>query len=155
MLMHFRNAESKLRRSWYWHGKGEKFMMKIAEEYIREQIQLLYSKDSNKGYAALKALQDASHEDCMVYTHVNEFFDMLENKNSFVRTRGLVLIAENAIWDEKGIIDRFFESYLQHITDEKPITARQCIKLLPTIAKHKPELKKWMADALHVADLSC
>lgn len=32
---------------------------------------------------------------------------MLENKNSFVRTRGLVLIAENAIWDEKGIIDRF------------------------------------------------
>ena len=79
----------------------------------------------------------------------------LENKNSFVRTRGLVLIAENAIWDEKGIIDRFFDSYLQHITDEKPITARQCIKLLPTIAKHKPELKKWMADALHVADLSC
>ena len=98
--------------------------MKITEEYIREQIQLLYSRDSNTGYAALKELQDASHEDCMVYNHLNEFFDMLENKNSFVRTRGLVLIAENAIWDEKGIIDRFFDSYLQHITDEKPITAR-------------------------------
>lgn len=49
--------------------------MKITEEYIREQIQLLYSnKDSNTGYAALKELQDASHEDCMVYTHINEFF---------------------------------------------------------------------------------
>ena len=48
--------------------------MKITEEYIREQIQLLYSKDSNTGYAALKELQDASHEDCMVYTHLNEFF---------------------------------------------------------------------------------
>ena len=48
--------------------------MKITEEYIREQIQLLYSnKDSNTGYAALKELQDASHEDCMVsvsYTHL-------------------------------------------------------------------------------------
>ena len=33
--------------------------MKITEEYIREQIQLLYSKDSNTGYAALKELQDA------------------------------------------------------------------------------------------------
>ena len=98
----------------------------------------------------MKALQDASHEDCMVYTHLNEFFDMLKNKNSFVRTRGLVLIAENAIWDEKGIIDRFFESYLQHITDEKPITARQCIKLLPTIAKHKPELIKRMTETLDV-----
>ena len=49
---------------------------------------------------------------------------MLENKNSFVRTRGLVLIAENAIWDEKASLTSFFDSYLQHITDEKPITAR-------------------------------
>lgn len=47
--------------------------MKITEEYIREQILLLYSKDSNTGYVALKELQDASHEDCMVYTHLNEF----------------------------------------------------------------------------------
>lgn len=56
---------------------------------------------------------------------------------------------------KKASLTAFFDSYLQHITDEKPITARQCIKLLPTIAKHKPELKKRMADALHVADLSC
>ena len=129
--------------------------MKITEEYIREQISLLYSKNSDAGYAALKALQEASHEDRMVYAHINEFFDMLENKNSFVRTRGLTLIAENAVWDETGIVNRFFDSYLQHITDEKPITARQCIKLLPVIAQHKPELKKSMADALGAADLSC
>lgn len=129
--------------------------MKITEEYIREQIQMLYSKDSNTGYAALMVLQDASHEGSIVYSYINDFFDMLGNKNSFVRTRGLVLIAENAIWDETGIINRFFDNYLQHITDEKPITARQCIKLLPTIAKHKPELIKRMTDALNSADLSC
>lgn len=63
--------------------------MKITEEYIREQIQLLYSRDSNTGYAALKELQDASHEDCMVYNHLNEFFDMLENKNSLYVQEGL------------------------------------------------------------------
>ena len=46
------------------------------------------------------------------------------------------------------------DKYLKHITDAKPITARQCIKLLPIIAKHKPELKNDVLSALHKADIS-
>lgn len=40
-----------------------------------------------------------------------------------------------------------------HITDVKPITARQCIKLLPIIAKYKPELRNDIISALHKANI--
>lgn len=43
---------------------------------------------------------------------------------------------------------------MKPITDVKPITARQCIKLLPIIAKHKPELKSDILSTLHKADIS-
>ena len=43
---------------------------------------------------------------------------------------------------------------VKHIEDVKPITARQCIKLLPLIAKNKPELKSDIVSALKKADIS-
>ncbi len=43
---------------------------------------------------------------------------------------------------------------MKHIEDVKPITARQCIKLLPMIAKNKPELKDDIISALKKADIS-
>jgi len=38
-------------------------------------------------------------------------------------------------------------------TDVKPITARQCIKLLPIIAKYKPELRDDILSSLHKSDI--
>lgn len=67
---------------------------------------------------------------------------------------GLTLLAYNAKWDKDYKIDEVIDKYLKHITDAKPITARQCIKLLPIIAKHKPELKNDVLSALHKADIS-
>ena len=43
---------------------------------------------------------------------------------------------------------------MKHIEDVKPITARQCIKLLPLIAKNKPELKCEIVSAPQKADIS-
>ena len=80
--------------------------------------------------------------------------DMLDSDNSYIRTRGLTLLAYNAKWDKDYKIDEVIDKYLKHITDAKPITARQCIKLLPIIAKHKPELKNDVLSALHKADIS-
>ena len=37
--------------------------------------------------------------------------------------------------------------------DDKPITARQCIRALPGIAKHKPDLISDILSALKKADL--
>ena len=75
-------------------------------------------------------------------------------KNVRNRTRRLTLIAYNAKWDKDNKIDEIIDEYLKHIKDVKPITARQCIKLLPIIAKNKPELKDDIVSALQKANVS-
>ena len=85
--------------------------------------------------------KESEETDC-VYSYMDRLSDMLDSDNSYIRTRGLTLLAYNAKWDKDYKIDEIIDKYLKHITDVKPITARQCIMLLPIVAKHKPELKK-------------
>ena len=85
---------------------------------------------------------------------MDQLSDMIDSDNSYIRTRALTLIAYNAKWDNDYKIDEMIDRYLRHITDVKPITARQCIKLLPMIAKNKPDLKEDILAALHKADVS-
>jgi len=47
----------------------------------------------------------------------------------------------------KEPIDEIIDIYLKYIVDDKP-TARQCIKVLPLIAKYKPDLKQDIDNAL-------
>lgn len=77
---------------------------------------------------------------------------MLDSENSYLRSRGLTLISANTKWDYNNKIN--IDSYLQHITDAKPITARCCIKSLRELIKYKPELKSKIISALQNADLS-
>lgn len=65
-----------------------------------------------------------------------------------------MLIAANAKWDVDNKVDEVIDRYLEHITDVKPITSRQCVKVLPVIAEYKPELREDIAAALKQADLS-
>ena len=99
-------------------------------------------------------MQRESEETDCVYAYMDRLSDMLENDNSYIRTRGLTLLAYNARWDRDNKIDEIIDGYLKHITDVKPITARQCIKLLPMIAKDKPELRNDICSALERADIS-
>lgn len=121
---------------------------------FEETIKLLYDKDNNKAYKALRELQKESEENDSVYSYMDKLIDMLDSDNSYVRTRGIVLIAYNAKWDKDYKIDEIISKYLKHIVDIKPITARQCIKALPMLAKYKPELRRDIADALYKADIS-
>lgn len=121
---------------------------------ITETFELLFDKNNNIAYKALQKLQKESEKSNCVYLYMDRLSDMLDSDNSYIRTRGLVLLAYNAKWDKDYKIDEVIDKYLKHITDVKPITARQCIKLLPTIAKHKPELKNDILSALCKADTS-
>ncbi len=119
-----------------------------------ELFELLFDKNNNTAYKALQELRKLSETSDSVYHYMDKFFDMLDNDNSCVRTRGLTLIACNSKWDKDNKVDEIIDKYLKHITDVKPITARQCIKLLPVIAENKPEFKDDIVSALKKADIS-
>ena len=121
---------------------------------IAETFELLFDKNNNVAYKALQLLQKESEERNCVYPYMHRLSDMLDSENSYIRTRGLTLLAYNAKWDKDNKIDEIIDKYLKHITDIKPITARQCIKLLPIIAEYKPELKNDILSALHKANIS-
>ena len=120
---------------------------------IAETFELLFDKNNKAAYKALLDLQKESEETNSVYPYMDRLSDMLDSDNSYIRTRGLTLIAYNAKWDKDYKIDGIIDQYLQHITDVKPITARQCIKLLPLVARYKPELKSEIISALHKANI--
>lgn len=113
----------------------------------------LFSKDNSSAYKALQELQGISENTNLVYPYMDKLKDMLGSDNSYIRTRALTLIAHNARWDEGGKINGMIDAYLKHITDDKPITARQCIRLLPIIAEHKPELRVKIVEALRNANI--
>ena len=46
------------------------------------------------------------------------------------------------------------DEFFRHVTDEKPITARQCIQALPEIAAAQPRLIPRIRRTLEHADLS-
>ncbi|WP_373218700.1 SufBD protein [Ruminococcus sp. 5_1_39BFAA] len=121
---------------------------------IAETFELLFDKNNNIAYKALQELQKESEKTNCVYAYMDRLGDMLDNDNSYIRTRGLVLLAYNARWDIDNKIDEIIDEYLKHITDVKPITARQCIKLLPMIARDKSELRNDICSALQKADIS-
>ena len=121
---------------------------------VEETFELLFDKKNTVAYRALQDLQRESEETDCVYPFIDRLSDMLDSDNSYIRTRGLTLLAYNAKWDKEYKVDEIIDEYLKHITDVKPITARQCIKLLPIIAKHKPELKNDILSALNKANIS-
>ncbi len=124
------------------------------EMNIEDNFALLFDKNNNIAYKALQELQKESEKTNRVYPYMDRLNDMLGSDNSYIWTRGLTLIAYNAKWDKDNKIDEIIDEYLKHIEDVKPITARQCIKLLPMIAKNKPELKCDIVSALQKADVS-
>ena len=121
---------------------------------IEETFALIFDKNNNIAYKALQELQKESERTDCVYPYMDRLSQMLDSDNSYIRTRGLTLLAWNAKWDKDYKIDEIIDRYLKHITDAKPVTARQCIKLLPIIAEYKPDLRNEIVSALQKADIS-
>ncbi len=78
----------------------------------------------------------------------------LTTPKSLVRNRVLYILAANVQWDEEKRFDAILSDYLTHIVDEKPITARQCIKALAQVGLAKPQYVQRILSCLRSADLS-
>lgn len=64
------------------------------------------------------------------------------------------IIAKLTAKNDENRFDAIISDYLAHITDEKPITARQCIKALAQVGVAKPQYIPRILLCLHEADLS-
>lgn len=119
---------------------------------MMQLVETLWSQNTSEGYAALKELLAVSLESNAVYPYIGLFIEKLDSPNSYFRTRALALIVANAKWDTDYKIDENLDAILSHITDYKPITARQFVKQLPALAREKPELRQDILSALQSAD---
>ncbi len=116
---------------------------------IDKKIDILVCSDNKQAYDVLKELLEISQQCNDLYPYFDTFVEMMNNQNnSYIRTRGLRLIAYNTKWDIHDQVNSIIEEWLKHIEDEKPIVARQCIKDTIIIAKNKPELIDIILDRL-------
>ena len=88
------------------------------------------------------------------YKYFDTFASLLNHPNSYVRNNIFYIIAQNVQWDNDDKFDAIFEDFISHITDEKPITARQCIKALGELGAYKHKYVPRIISAFRNADLS-
>jgi hypothetical protein len=117
-------------------------------------IDLLNEKEDNLRYHAFLLLQNRSQINSDVYPYWNELVNKFTSTNSYHRSIGLMLLADNIKWDQEGKFDNLVDTYLSFVDDEKPITVRQCIQSLTKIIPSKPHLANKVADRLLAIDLS-
>ena len=117
-------------------------------------VAMLTSKDDKCACAYAEKIISESHETGEWYGCFDEFASLLKHPKSLVRNRALYILAANARWDDENKFDLILNDYLSHVTDEKPITARQCIKVLAEVGQAKPQYIPEIVSALRSADLS-
>lgn len=115
---------------------------------IQALVDGLLQSNDKQAYLCLEQLKAESAHSASVYPFFDQFVEMLNSSNSYVRTRGMLLLAANARWDIHAKLESILDLYLSHMTDDKPITARQCIQTLPNLANDKPHLKPDIERAL-------
>ncbi len=120
---------------------------------VPQLVEWLSLKDDNIRYQAFLLLQSRSLFLDDIYPYWDTFQSKLKSENSYQRSIGLMLIAENAKWDTEGRIENTIDECLELLNDEKPITIRQCIQSLGKIVSSKPELNDKIASRLISFDL--
>ena len=120
----------------------------------KELIEKLTSKDNQSACDFTGVILTESYESDKWYNHFDDFVSLLNHPSSFVRNRIIYILAANSKWDIENKFEKIIDEYLSHVTDEKPITARQCVKALGEIGKYKPNLISKIVNKLDTSDLS-
>jgi len=121
---------------------------------MQEIIAKLTAKDDKLACALADKIIAESRECDTWYEYFDAFVSLLNHPKSLVRNRALHILAANAQWDVENRFDTILPEFLTHVTDEKPITARQCIQALVQVGLAKPQYVPQILDCFHEADLS-
>jgi hypothetical protein len=117
---------------------------------IRFLVETLSEKDDKLRYNAFLLLQSSSRDSPLVYEYWGELEKKLDSDNSYQRSLGVMLIAENVRWDEDNRFGKTLTKYIGCCNDEKFITARQAIQglesILETTDKFNDKIKQGLAN---------
>jgi len=125
----------------------------LGNEDLPQLVEWLCEKDDKLRYKALLLLQMCSDISDRVYPFWDVFRSKLSHANSYQRSIGLMMIAENTKWDTQNKIDSTIDDYLTLLNDEKPVTVRQCIQALEKIIPYKQHICMKIADRLMGLDI--
>ncbi|MCR1974772.1 hypothetical protein NSA52_11635 [Clostridium sporogenes] len=120
-------------------------------EYL---INLLNEKNNEVRYTAFLLLQSRSQMFSDVYKYWKDFCQKLSNSNSYQRSIGIMLIAENNRWDDQNKFEDIIDIYLSHCEDEKFITAGQTIQSINKWIMYKKGLLSLVVRKLISIDIS-
>jgi len=129
------------------------FAAALNPEDVGQLVLWLALKENDIRYRAFLLLQEKSRMGSSVYPYFDVFYEKLGSENSYQRSLGVMLIAENVRWDTAGKMREVLPFYLRILYDEKPITVRQCIQSLGVIVKAAPVYGEEVAKALLVYDV--
>lgn len=126
----------------------------LSPEDINKLVNWLEEKDDTLRYHSFLLLQNRSQNFDDVYSYWDVFAGKFSSLNSYQRSIGLMLIAENVRWDTQGKFDSLLDQFLTLSDDEKPVTVRQCIQSLVKVVPYKKHLIPKITQKLLAIDLN-
>jgi len=107
-------------------------VQEIAEKLNKNDIEQLFNLIETKDRCvAFPVLSYRSRIESDVYPYWDKIAKMLGNENSFVKTIGLKLIANNTKWDKNKKLN--INEYLKLCDDSSLVVSRACIQSLEEI----------------------
>lgn len=126
----------------------------IKEEDLAYLVSLLSEKEDGIRYQAFLVLQKRSELFDDVYPFWDTFAEKLSSENSYQRSIGIMLLAENLKWDKQDQFAKIAELYLSHCRDERPITSRQTIQSIHRWIDQKPQYRELVKKTLLQIDIN-
>lgn len=121
---------------------------------MEEILRKLQDKNDKAAYEFAKQIVAESIVSDKYSGMIPAFAEMLRDKSSYVRTRGFILICNQARWVNDGQMEEVFDQMLSMLNDPKPTVVRQCLNALHEVALFQPELSERIENALDEMELS-
>ncbi|MBU5420856.1 hypothetical protein KQI11_12090 [Acetanaerobacterium sp. MSJ-12] len=117
-------------------------------------VQRLCAGDEREGYAALKELLERSRAGREISLYWEELAALLGSANSYRRTRGALLLLQNARWAEEEQLERWMPLLLGLLQEEERATAlRQYLRAWEGTVRDVPALASPFCRVLEGLDL--
>ena len=120
----------------------------------KEIIQKLIDKDDKRAYEYAKQIGIESAKTNKYVEMIPDFTSMLQDNNSFVRTRFFVLICNQARWANNKQIEDVYDQMKTLLNDPKPTVVRQCLNALHEVVLFRPEMCDAIIKTLSKIDFS-